>query len=404
MPIPNWSPPTRRPMPIILIRGFGGLEVEDDKQLAYQGFNVGSVYPQKRGENYIYEGFILRLMKSRWQYHDATNVVGYYDSEVSASQELPAELDGLEPGFFKGNKVVIDPAMALQLMREPADRLRKSLWVFRYYDLGDRKLELYGEALVRLIGFIRALILHKERGEPPKVTKVNLIAHSMGGLIVREALQRAFPKRAADAADRAVNKIVTLGTPHRGITFQIIEAFKWLPLDAGKELWAFNPEWQQDLTNAVSYLRFKEHFPLDRLLTVVGTNYRTYGVRASSWLNRLFSVGGEFGPNYNRSDGLVQQTFAQIDGAPRTFVHKCHGGFDSLVTARESFEIAMRFFKGNVRVRLRLLSAEIGAAATSSARASTSSVSRSSRAASISSCSTRAKRRRTATAHSPRRT
>jgi hypothetical protein len=40
-------------------------------------------------------------------------------------------------------------------------------------------------------------------------------------------------------------------------------------------------------------------------------------------------------------------------------VHKCHGGFDSLVTARESFEIATRFFFGNVRARLRLLDASI---------------------------------------------
>ena len=85
MPSPIWSAPTRRPMPIILIRGFGGLDVDDEKQLAYQGFNVGTVYPQKRGENYIYEGLILRLMKSRWQYHDATNVVGYYGSPLAAS-------------------------------------------------------------------------------------------------------------------------------------------------------------------------------------------------------------------------------------------------------------------------------------------------------------------------------
>jgi hypothetical protein len=76
-------------------------------------------------------------------------------------------------------------------------------------------------------------------------------------------------------------------------------------------------------------------------------------------LNRLFSVGGEAGPNYNRSDGLVKQAYAQIPGAPRTFVHKCHGGFDSLVTARESFEIATRFFFGNVRARLKLVNARI---------------------------------------------
>jgi hypothetical protein len=44
---------TRDRLPLILIRGFGGLDVEDEKRIAYQGFNDGTVYPGKRGENYI---------------------------------------------------------------------------------------------------------------------------------------------------------------------------------------------------------------------------------------------------------------------------------------------------------------------------------------------------------------
>jgi hypothetical protein len=40
-------------------------------------------------------------------------------------------------------------------------------------------------------------------------------------------------------------------------------------------------------------------------------------------------------------------------------VHKCHGGPDSLVTARESFEIARRFFFGDVYARLRLIKADV---------------------------------------------
>jgi hypothetical protein len=34
MPAASWSAPTRRHLPIILIRGFGGLSVEDEKALA----------------------------------------------------------------------------------------------------------------------------------------------------------------------------------------------------------------------------------------------------------------------------------------------------------------------------------------------------------------------------------
>src|SRR3990167_4097329 len=86
--------PTRRPQPLILIRGFGGLNVEDEKKATYQGFNDGTVYPQKRGENYIYEGFILRFLKSSWQYQDATNVVGYYGENVGPSTPpIPHELE-----------------------------------------------------------------------------------------------------------------------------------------------------------------------------------------------------------------------------------------------------------------------------------------------------------------------
>ena len=75
---------------------------------------------------------------------------------------------------------------------------------------------------------------------------------------------------------------------------------------------------------------FAKHFPPGRVLTVVGTNYQTYGTRSATVLNRLFSTPHEFGWNYNRSDGLVKQIAAQLPGAPRTFVHKCHGGDDSL--------------------------------------------------------------------------
>jgi hypothetical protein len=341
---------TREALPLILVRGFGGLSVEDERRIAYQGFNDGTVYPHKRGENYIYEGFILKFMKSSWRYQDATNIVGYFPERVSQSpREIPEALSHLDPAFFSGDKVVIDPSMALHLAKPNADPCR-TLWVFRYYDLDDRKFEIYGQALKRLIAFIRALAT-RDGKEPPKV---NIIAHSMGGLIVRQTVQVAYSQ--GEAAEH-INKIVTLGTPHQGISFQFLRS--WIRIDAEEELEHFNPKFQDNPGNRASFKKFGEHFPLHRLLAIVGTNYRTYDVRSSSAVNRVIGVGGEGGLNYNRSDGLVQQTYAQIPGAPRTFVHKCHGGFDSLVTARESFEIATRFFFGNVRARLRLVHASI---------------------------------------------
>jgi hypothetical protein len=342
---------TRAEQPIILIRGFGGLGVEDEKKVAYQGFNDGTVYPRKSGENYIYEGLILRFMKSRWIYNDATNVVGYYNSPVTRPENsIPPELAGFDPELFSGHKVIIDPATALTLLKSPTE-VRKTLWVFRYYDLDDRKdFTRYGEALVRLITFIRTLAQKKNEDIP----KVNIIAHSMGGLIVREAVQRSYAK---GEAPKHINKIVTLGTPHQGIAFQVLK--DWIGISASKELNQFNPDGQKDPKNPVRFEKFADHFPPERVLTVVGTNYRTYGPVVASWLNRAFSVAGEFGANYNRSDGLVKQAYAQLPGAPRTFVHKCHGGPDSLVTSREAFEVATRFFFGNIKVRLNLVKAEV---------------------------------------------
>lgn len=358
---------TRRALPLILIRGFGGVGVEDEKRIAYQGFNDGSVYPQKRGENYIYEGLILRFMKSDWQYQDATNVVGYYSNSVNdPNLKLPTELNGLDKTYFTGDRVVIDPAMARNMVRSTGDPC-KTLWVFRYYDLDDRRFDTYGKALVRLIDFIRDLAALKIPDEPHP-PKVNIIAHSMGGLLVREAVQVTYPELGKRAQDH-INKIVTLGTPHRGISFQFLR--DWIKLDAEQELEHFNPRFQadqdahdrsgkyKDRKNEAAYPYFKDHFPLDRLLTVVGTNYRSYSVGVSSWMNRLFSVAGEGGATYNRSDGLVKQTYAQIPGALRTFVHKCHGGPDSLVTSREAYEIATRFFFGDVLARLRLVNANV---------------------------------------------
>src|SRR3982751_224413 len=127
---------TKEQLPIILVRGFGGLSVADERRIAYQGFNDGTVYPGKRGENYIYEGMVLKFLKSDYTYYDATNVVGYYEKTVEAHPELPAALvdRGLPADFFLGTPV-IDPAMALALLRRPPEEIRRTLWVFRYYDL-----------------------------------------------------------------------------------------------------------------------------------------------------------------------------------------------------------------------------------------------------------------------------
>ena len=58
---------------------------------------------------------------------------------------------------------------------------------------------------------------------------MNIIAHSMGGLIVREAIQGSYPA-GERRADDYINKVVTLGTPHQGISFQVLS--HWIGIDA----------------------------------------------------------------------------------------------------------------------------------------------------------------------------
>ena len=331
-------------LPIILVRGFGFFDVEDEKRVPYQGFNDGTVYHQRVGENYIYEGMILRFLKD-YQYVDATNVVGYYPGtrDFASGRQLSARVREFER-FMKDHPVVVDPDMADRFLARPEDERQRSLWVFRYYDLDTRTFQAYGKALRRLIEIARALT-----GAP----RVNVIAHSMGGLIVRYTVQMELE----EAAREWINKIVTLGTPHRGIDFQVVK--KWIVTEAQEELEAFNPGFQADPANPAGYPGFSENFPLDRLLCVVGTNYRAYSVGPAVAANRLSSIGREGSWAYNRSDGLVSQRSASLDGAHRAFVHKCHGGDDSLVTVRESYEVATRFFFGTHRARLLLQQARI---------------------------------------------
>ena len=330
--------------PLILIRGFGGLDVTEEQRSPYQGYSEGTVYPGKRGENYIYEGFLLRALKSdRYPYIDATNVVGYYAEAVEALDDQ----DGWDPDALAGT-IVVHPPTARRVLRNAQ---AGTIWVYRYYDLTPREMRRYGSGLVRLIKLIK--MATERQGEV--FTGVDIVAHSMGGLVLREAL-RQFQVDEPGSAGRMIHRIVTLGTPHRGIAFQRIPdwVLELLPGadKADDEIAAFDPA-------DTGFLDVPTWFPIERILTVVGTNYRTYSNAGAARLNRVSSLLDEGNADYNRSDGLVKQSAAQLPGAPRTFVHKCHGGPDSLVTSREAYEIAMRFFHGTHRVRLWLDQAEV---------------------------------------------
>ena len=194
--------------PLILVRGFGGPDASDEQASPYQGFNDGTVYPNRRGESYIYEGFVLRALKSAvYPYRDATNVVGYYSEDIGA----PPELAGLDEDSVTGT-VVLDPATEARVL---AGGTAGTIWVYRYYDLVPRALLRYGEGLRRLVQLIESAA--RRHGED--FAGVDIVAHSMGGLVVREGIL-AMEAAQAGSAERLVHRVVTLGTPHRGIAFQ----------------------------------------------------------------------------------------------------------------------------------------------------------------------------------------
>src|SRR5688572_3413945 len=100
--------------PLILVRGFGGPDVGDEQSSPYQGFNDGSVYPTRRGEAYIYEGFVLRALKSEaYPYRDATNVVGFYAEDVPPP---PSSRGDVDEDSVRGS-VVLDPATEARVLK-----------------------------------------------------------------------------------------------------------------------------------------------------------------------------------------------------------------------------------------------------------------------------------------------
>lgn len=359
-----------RILPIVLIRGFDF--AAGNREDPYYGWNEGTVYPYKLGENFIYEGMVVKFLKTdiqlrtkserkpsqRIRYQDATNVITYKPAPsgkntISASDRdafnamkgraAGTELSQEEKDLLVGD-IFLDPTLAKPFAPEPGVEFRgNNLWVFRYYDMGPRDCLEHAHALRKLIRIIKEVT-----GAPA----VNLLCHSMGGVIVRALLAKVYPS--PDSAKDDISKIVTLGTPHRGILFQV----------AGLSNLPVETEWFNRSTLATrlgldgpdSLGKISLHFPADDVLCVVGTNHRAYNKVVSGLSGIAAFLSGR---TENRSDGLVTQESASLEGANRAYVHKPHTGPDSLITARESFELATRFFFGDVNLKLKVNSFKI---------------------------------------------
>lgn len=334
--------------PIIYVRGYAMTEAERNETAAdpFCGFNVGStVFRASIAKNdppkkFVFESPLLRL-GAEFQYSDV------YENGLDIMDP-----DWLPRGDNKGL---------------PA----RSVVIYRYYDggsglLGDgkaSKIEDYATGLSALVLRVRDLVLAQEDGAlKAEDFRCYLVAHSMGGLVVRGFLQN--PKLGDDAARKAVDKVFTYATPHNGIEVGGVNVPGWL---SRNEMDTFNRERMAGYLNLTeAYKKYgrvdyvpESAFPIDRIFCMVGTNRSDYEVAMG--LSRSFAGNG--------SDGLVKVDNASVWGldAKQTITKTCgvaycyraHSGYFGIVNSEEAYQNLSRFLFGDVRVDLWLTVDEV---------------------------------------------
>ncbi len=305
--------------PIVYVRGYAGTqaEVEDTVATPYMGFNLGSTKLRQSWDReivrYIFESPLIRLMKDH----------GYAD--------VYSDGDVVEDGC-------VNP---------------KSIWIYRYYesvskDLGTGarpEIEDYAEGLYDLIEGIRDHVCGPTGSSNSERDKfrVYLVAHSMGGLVVRCYLQNIYPAK-SNGKQPPVDKVFTYATPHGGIDFRLVgnvPAFLQV-----NNIENFNEDRMKEYlklsSEPVNSLDGK--FDTNRFFSLVGTNYRDYP--AAKGL-----ASAAVGP---MSDGLVQIKNACVKGSPRAYVHRAHSGNYGIVNSEEGYQSLRRFLFGDVRVDIKL--------------------------------------------------
>jgi hypothetical protein len=328
--------------PIVYVRGYAmtSSERQDTFNDTYYGFSATSVEkreapPPQHFEVDVFEGQLIRLMKiKQYGYADAAN-------------------RGLE---------------------DFSDNPSRSLWVCRFYDQDQHTHKV--RSIEEHAGDLQKLVCERiperlkqcsvDLGPGDRDYKVILIAHSMGGLVCRTLIQSLLPGGGEDPK-RWIHRLVTLGTPHKGIELSQLPDFletiatSWLNLfDSG----IFNPDRMLKYlklpgksyeANSLGDPAAAHTFPVKRCLCLIGSDYHSYGV--------VKTVTGGF------SDGLVKQDRAYVVAGPKpakgsdypadrtcywSNVHRAHSGYRGIVNSYESYENIQRFLFGDTRVQVAL--------------------------------------------------
>lgn len=312
-------------LPIVYVRGYAGSqsEVEETVDDPFYGFGRGSTHvrigPNGDAQFFGFESPLVRLITD-WDYRDV------YDQ---GSERFDSSR-GKEAGSC-------------------------TLWIFRYYDPTSKTFKgSQGKRLTieEAANDLRAKIAHVK-----KVTgadKVDLVAHSMGGLVSRCLIQKIYPEAGEEATDH-VDKLFTFGTPHGGIHFDVGGGvIEWIRDQVG---WNNADDFGRDrmyqyLTAGVKGKKkapasfdprdLQGEYPPERVFCAVGTNAHDYEVAFG--LSRR-SVGPQ-------SDGLVQIQHAHVKGSSRAFIHRSHSGRYGIVNSEEGFQNLQRFLFGRIRAAL----------------------------------------------------
>ncbi|AUZ88025.1 hypothetical protein CVO76_10600 [Arthrobacter agilis] len=345
-------------LPIIYVRGFAGGTRGIDKAVddPFYGFNEGSTHVRVGAHGnalfYQFESPLLRLMMDYG-----------YELKVRGDQQRllnEAGSDSMPP---------------------------RTIWVYRFYDPSASTFD-HPPLPYRIEDAARGLAdyIHKVLDKTKDADQVYLVAHSMGGLVCRSAIQRFMytPNQALGPEEVAagegfapdpahqehvnlsgkvtppfpVSKVVTYGTPHGGIDIDLggsigdwfVETFGPNGSDIFKEPRMrdyLSPEGQEDFHPPGGWdprVPYFSALPAERYLSLVGTNPGDYDV-ALGWSSRAVGV---------KSDGLVQIRNAYVKGSNRAYIHRSHSGRYGLVNSEEGYQNLQRFLFGNLKIAISL--------------------------------------------------